>query len=926
METKKTLLMPFTGFEMRGNLSQKEPLLVEKWKKEDVYAEMNKRHAGANSYILHDGPPYANGDIHCGHMLNVILKDFINRYKSMQGYVTPFVLGWDTHGLPIENNVTKSGVNRKTTPIVEFREKCEEYALSQVAKQKEEIRRLGVLGDYDNPYLTLNHDYEASQIEVFKTMALKGLIYKGLKPVYWSYSSESALAEAEIEYKDVESYAIYVAFDVKDGKGVIPNDAKVVIWTTTPWTLPANLAICLNERFTYGLFETNFGKLVFLSSLKEKISSEIGLTKCDLIKEFKGKELEFGVCKHPFYDRDSIIILGNHVTDDAGTGCVHTAPGHGEDDYVVGVKYNLPPYCPVDYKGYMMKEAGSDFEGLFYVEANEKALELLRANGHLLHESKFMHSYPHDWRTGKPVIFRATPQWFCSIKPIKEDLLKAINEIKWKPSWGKTRMENMVKERTDWCISRQRAWGVPLPIIYCEDDTPIMEEKVFDHIIELFKQYGSNIWYLKEAKELLPEGYSNVHSPNGVYTKETDIMDVWFDSGSSFNNVLVNRGLGFPSDLYLEGSDQYRGWFNASLILSVATKGVAPMKNIVSHGFIMDEHWEKMSKSKGNGIDPIKVANVFGADILRYWVASVDYQADCRISEDIIKQCAEGYRKIRNTFKFLLGNLANGPESKFDPIKDKVETFEEDDLFILARLEETKNKVIDYFDDYNFQLANQEILNFMSVDLSSFYLDITKDILYCNSKNALRRKQVQNVIYECTDTLMRLLNPIIPFTMDEVNRYLDLAGVSNVQYLSYPSKSNKYDSILLAQYKAFLSIREDILKAIELLRRDGVIGSSQEAEIIISFKEKTLNILSNIPSDELARLFIVSKVTIVSAVEIAKMNKEDYFVGNNVYVRVIKATGIKCDRCWNYTNDTIEEDGAHICARCHEVLHEEHQD
>ena len=566
-----------SNFEMRGNLNVKEPLLVEKWKKENLYEEINLNRKDAKEFVLHDGPPYANGDMHCGHMLNRILKDMVIRYKNMQGFKTPFIFGWDTHGLPIENMVTKSGVNRKTTPVVEFRKKCEEYALKQVERQKEQIRRLGLVGDFDNPYLTLLKEYEAYQIEAFSTMALKGLIYKGLKPVYWSPSSESALAEAEIEYADVLSHSIYVAFPIKEGKGLLDNDTRVVIWTTTPWTLPANLAISVHPDFIYGLYDTNKGKLVFLKKFEEALTNELELQNVKLLKELKGSELEFVVCKHPFYDRDSLIICGTHVTDDAGTGLVHTAPGHGVEDYQVCMNYpgrGLEPYCPVDEKGYMMKGTGEGIEGLFYEQANDAVLKIISENGSLLKHSTFTHSYPHDWRTGKPLIFRATSQWFCSIEPIREELIKAIHDVKWYPAWGENRMVNMIKDRGDWCISRQRAWGVPIPIFYCEDGTPVIEEKVFKHIQELFKKYGSNIWYEKEAKELLPEGYSNPHSPKGEFTKEKDIMDVWFDSGSSWNYTLCGHNLKYPCDLYLEGNDQYRGWFNASLIVSLATKGI----------------------------------------------------------------------------------------------------------------------------------------------------------------------------------------------------------------------------------------------------------------------------------------------------------------------------------------------------------------
>ena len=913
MEIKKTLMMPKTNFEMRGNLANKEPKILEKWHKEQkIYEKMLERNRNNTPYIFHDGPPYANGNIHCGHMLNRLIKDFVLRYKNMKGYYTPFRFGWDTHGLPIEVQVTKSGVNRKTTPVIEFRNKCKEYALKQVENQKGQIYRLGVLGDFDNPYLTLDKEFEANQIEIFATMALKGLIYKGLKPVYWSYSSESALAEAEIEYKDVDSDAIYVSFDVKDGKNLLSNDDSVIIWTTTPWTLPANLAICLNPNFKYGLYKTEKGNFLFLEDLKEQIVSEIGFEKCELIKEFKGKDLEGIVCRHPFIDRDSLIILGDHVTNDAGTGCVHTAPGHGVDDFNVGVKYNLEPFCPVDYKGYMTKDAGKDVEGLFYLDANKKVIEILENNKHLLSRKTITHAYPHDWRTGKPVIFRATPQWFCSIKPIKDELLKSIDNVNWMPSWGKQRMHNMISDRNDWCISRQRLWGVPLPIIYNEDGSPIIDKDVFAHIVELVRKNGSNVWYELEAKDLLPEGYKNEKSPKGKFKKETDIMDVWFDSGSSFNSVIKKAGFNIPCDLYLEGSDQYRGWFNSSLIISQACFNCPPYKNVVTHGFVMDENWDKMSKSKGNGIDPSKIANVYGSDILRFWAASVDYQQDVRISESIIKQVSEGYRKIRNTFKFLLGNLSNGEDSKFSK-EQLVDRYELIDLFILKKLEVLKNKVNDYYDKFNFQNALQDILTFMSTDLSSFYLDYAKDILYCDSKNSTRRLQVQSVIYQLVDTLMRLLNPIIPFTMDEVN--LNFENTLNVQLLDFPAKSNNYDDRLIDQYNLTLKLRSLVLKSIENLRRDNVIGSAQECEVYLLIKdEKLKELIKEFSIVELSRLFIVSKAEVVNKLDNISLSDEIC----EIYVK--KAQGHKCDRCWNYSTDCIEVEGQHLCKRCFEVL------
>lgn len=916
MEVKKTLLMPRTNFEMRGNLPTKEPRILENWSSIDLYQKMLEKNKGKDEYMLHDGPPYANGDMHCGHMLNKLLKDFIVRLKTMEGYYTPFIPGWDTHGLPIENVITKKGINRKTTPLAEFRKYCEKYAHEQVERQMAQIKRLGVMGDFDHRYMTLTHDYEAKQLEVFKDMALKGYIFKGLKPVYWSPSSESALAEAEIEYADVKSHAIYVAFKVKDGKGLLDNDTSFIIWTTTPWTMPANLAICLNPEFTYGVFDTNKGKFVFLKEFEEHLKEELGFETIKLIKEFKGKDLEYITCKHPLYDRDSIIILGDHVTNDAGTGCVHTAPGHGEDDFIVGKKYGLEPLCPVDSKGFMMESAGKELEGMFYEDANDKVLEMLANVGALLKDSPIVHSYPHDWRTKKPLIFRATPQWFCSIEPIKEKILEEIKGVKWKPTWGEVRISNMIKDRGDWCISRQRAWGVPLPIFYAEDETPIIDEKVFDHVIELVREHGSNIWFEKEAKDLLPEGYTNPHSPNGLFTKETDIMDVWFDSGSSSVAVLKGRGLKFPADLYLEGSDQYRGWFNSSLIISTAVNGVAPYKQVVTHGFILDPQGEKMSKSKGNGVDPMKLMNVYGADVLRLWAASIDYTSDVRIGEPIIKQVSESYRKIRNTFKFLLGNLSNGENAPFDINKDKVDTFERVDLYILTKLEVVKNNVIKYMDEFDFASAVMAITNFMSSDLSSFYLDLTKDILYCENQKSLRRLQVQNVIYQAVNTLNRLLTPILPFTMDEV--YINIPGhkKESVQLEDYPTPSHQYDESLLKEYALISKLRSEVLKVLETKRQEGVIGSAQEASVMLNIKDEvTKEAFNKFSKVEQERLFIVSKVELVDEKLPNDMDLSSIDVKEN--------NGHKCERCWNYVDHVTEVDGVHLCDRCLNAIKED---
>lgn len=915
MEIKDTLTMPKTGFEMRGNLPNKEPKFLERWQQENLYAKMIEKNANKPMFMLHDGPPYANGNIHLGHALNKILKDFVVRYKNMAGFNTPFIPGWDTHGLPIENALQKQGVDRKKIPLYEFRQKCMDYAYKQVEKQKGDFLRLGSVGDYDYPYITLQKEFETEQIRIFATMAMNGLIYKGLKPVYWSPSSESALAEAEIEYKDVKSTTIYVAFKVKDTKGVLDGDESFVIWTTTPWTMPADLAICLNPDYEYGVFETsNKGNLIFLREFEETLTKELELEDVKLRKVFKGSELELITVYHPMYeDRESIIILGDHVTNDSGTGCVHTAPGHGADDFIVGMKYGLEAFCPVDEKGRMMGSAGSRLAGMFYEQANEEVLVWLKEVGALLHSNEVVHSYPHDWRTKKPIIFRATAQWFCSISPIREKILEEIKKVNWYPSWGELRMHNMIAERNDWCISRQRAWGVPIPIIYCEDGTPIMEERVFDHIANLIHENGSNIWFKLDAKELLPEGYSNEHSPNGIFKKETDIMDVWFDSGSSHTSALKPRGFDYPVDLYLEGSDQYRGWFNSSLIIGTAVNGVAPYRNVVSHGFIMDDKNQKFSKSLGNGVAPQDVIKQYGADILRLWVGTVAYQSDVKISMDLIKQVAESYRKIRNTFKFMLGNLSDGTLGKFDINKDKAKELSLIDRFVVEKLHLVVNNYLTCFDNYDFAGGVNEIMNFMSNDLSSFYLDLAKDILYCEEYDSLRRRQVQTVIYEVVDTLLRLLTPIIPFTMEEVYDFFkDENGTFSSQLLDMPSRYENIDEELLNQYSLVLSLRSDVLKAIEELRGQGIIKSSQEADVRFEILDENVKkVVDLLPEIEVTRLFIVS-----NAKETKNLEAKEYAV-SKVLVNV--HNGVRCERCWNRFDASLLNN-LNICKRCESAM------
>ena len=890
-------------FEMRANLAQKEPTYVKHWSEMDLYHKMLEKNDGREAFYLHDGPPYANGDMHAGHALNKILKDMIIRYKSLKGFYTPFTPGWDTHGLPIENAVVKNGVDRKTTPIVDFRKQCAKYAFKQVDRQRKQLLRLGVVGDYENPYITLTKEYEKGQIEIFADMALKGYIYKGLKPVNWSPSSESALAEAEIEYKDVTAKTIYVRFQVTEAKGPISVGDYFVIWTTTPWTLPANLAICLNPLFTYGVFKTDKGNLIFLKSKAEELKETLGLSECELIKEFKGSEVELSKCKHPYYDKDSLIIIGDYVSDDAGTGCVHIAPGHGLDDFKVCLKYGIKPYCPVDEHGYMTKDAGEELAGLFYEEANDKSIELLERNGALLKLIEITHSYPHDWRTGKPLIFRATPQWFCSLSAIKQNLLDEVEKVSYSPKWGKVRLHNMIEGREDWCISRQRAWGVPIPIIYAEDGTAILDKKVFDHIAELIGQYGSNVWYEREAKDLLPEGYTTEHSPNGLFTKEKDIMDVWFDSGSSFRSVDMAKGYPYPADLYLEGNDQYRGWYNSSLILAVATTGIAPYKSIVTHGMIVDGNGEKFSKSKGNGVDPNKICDTYGADILRLWVSTIDFQAESKLSEELIKIVSESYRKIRNTFKFMLANLFDDAEHVFDPECEY--ELSELDKMILAKLNSLMETVDKEYASYDFIGVQSAIFNFMVNDLSAFYLDLAKDVLYCDAVDSLRRKGVQKVLYEMVRKLSIALSPILPFTMEEVNDHLHKGATPGSIALSdYPTE--KVDEVALNEYKNLVAIRNKALKLLEVARSNGLFGQNPEASLTLSLEGEQLALANKLGEEELARILQVAKVTL----------------GENE--GATKFVGERCERCWCYF-DHLEEDseGHHICERCAEVIKHE---
>ena len=907
VELKDTLLMPKTKFPMRGNLPNKEPEFLKRWEEMDLYRKVLEKNAGKPSYVLHDGPPYANGNIHNGHAFNKILKDFIVKYKNMNGFVSNYVPGWDTHGLPIEQALVNNGVDRKSMPATKFRNKCKDYALKQVDKQRADFKKLGVIGDWENPYLTLDPKFEAEQIRVFGKMVDKGYIYKGLKPIYWSPSSESALAEAEIEYRDHTSPSIYVGFELVSEDGVVEKGTKFVIWTTTPWTLPANLGIAVHPDFEYQEVKVNGENYLLAKERVNFLAEQFGWENFELGKTVLGKELEYLLCQHPFLDRTSTVILADYVTLDSGTGLVHTAPGHGVDDFIVGQgKYKLGVLSPVDNQGNLTEEAGQ-FAGQFVFDANKNIIAHLAETGALLKQENITHSYPHDWRSKKPIIFRSTPQWFCSIDAFRSELLDAVDRTKFYSEWGKPRLYNMIRDRGDWVISRQRVWGVPIPVFYAENGEAILDNTLIEHVAKIFEVEGSNVWFYKDAKELLPEGYTHPGSPNGEFTKEMDIMDVWFDSGTSHQGCCAVRDdLTYPADLYLEGSDQYRGWFNSSLITSVAISGEAPYKELVSAGFVMDGNGNKMSKSLGNGISPNDVGKQLGAEIIRLWSASVDYTQDVRISNDILKQVSETYRKIRNTFRFLLGNLFNG---NFDNRTDLLsyDELEELDKYMVLKFEKVVAKVLDYYENYQFNSITTELINFFNVELSSFYLDYGKDILYIEAEKSHKRLSMLTVLYTVLSKSVRLLAPILSFTAEEVYDNMPYEDAESVHLTDFPAKNLIDDAALEAKWDKLLEVRDDVNKALEESRNEKVIGKSLEAAVeIYSNDGEVVELLNSV--DNLHQLFIVSSV---------EVKENDGVAYDLATVKVTKAEGHRCERCWNIVEEVNEEG---LCPRCASIL------
>lgn len=920
MKVKDTLNLGKTKFPMRGNLPVREVERQNEWEENKVYEQRQKLNEGKPSFVLHDGPPYANGNIHMGHAMNKISKDFIVRSKSMMGFRAPYVPGWDTHGLPIEQQLKKAGVDRKALSVAEFREMCRQYALEQVDKQRKDFKRLGVAGEWDNPYLTLKPEYEAQQIRVFGKMAEKGLIYKGKKPVFWSWSSESALAEAEVEYHDVTSPSAFYGEQVVDSKGVLDENTYMVVWTTTPWTIPASEGITIDATFDYAVVQHDDDerKYVLAADLVNADAELFGWNDVKIVKTVKGAELENVLCQHPFYpERKLVTMLGDFVTTDAGTGLVHTAPGFGEDDFNIGVKYGLDVYVPVDDKGYMTEDTGEDFAGLFYEDANEVSLKKLEEAGVLLKQMDYEHSYPFDWRTKKPIIFRATPQWFASVDKIRDQILGAINEVQFFPDWGQKRLYNMIRDRGDWVISRQRVWGVPLPIFYGEDGEAIMTKETIEHVAKLVEEHGSNIWFQREAKDLLPEGFTSEHSPNGKFTKETDIMDVWFDSGSSHQGVCAERDyLTYPADLYLEGSDQYRGWFNSSLITSVAYSGHAPYKQILSQGFTLDGKGRKMSKSLGNTIVPSEVIDKMGAEIIRLWVLSVDTSADVRVSMGSFQQIAESYRKFRNTVRFLLANTTD-----FDPAKDAVafDEMESIDKYMTVLVNKFTKEILDAYANYEFMEIYKKLINFITTDLSAFYMDVAKDVVYIEAPDSKKRRSMQTVLYDVVVRLTKLMTPILPHTTEEIWKYLKedekYAQLSEMPEVKHFNNEEK----LVDLWNRFMNLRSGVFKALEEARNEKLIGKSFEAHV-------DLYVSNGVQADLDALNANVRQALIVSALDVHPLSEapENALKFNDEYAVVVEhAEGEVCPRCRMIKTDIgSDADLSTLCASCAEIVRE----
>ena len=920
-----TLNLPATDFPMRAALPQREPAFLEKWEKDDLYGAVMARNEGKPSFILHDGPPYANGNIHIGHALNKILKDFIVRYKNMSGFRAPYVPGWDCHGLPTESAILKQNrVDRHKMTVSEFRNACADFNMKYINGQREQFKRLGVMGDWEHPYITLKPEFEAEQVKIFGAMAKKGYIYKGFKSVYWCPEDETALAEAEIEYQDDRCESIYVKFRVENDQGKLDGvcdkqNTYFVIWTTTTWTLPGNLAICLNADMDYVLLRVPSGEVYIVAEcLAENVCRAAGITEYEVVAKYKGSFFELMTAKHPFLDRESVILNGEHVTADAGTGCVHTAPGFGADDFDICQKYdkagktNIGVIVPVDGRGYQTAEAGP-YAGMKYSASNEAILNDMRESGALLASETIVHPYPHCWRCKKPIIYRATEQWFASVSAMTEDAVRACDDISWYPKWGKERMIAMIRERNDWCISRQRQWGVPLPIFYCEDcGEYLVNDATIARISDIFREKGSNAWYEMSAEELLPEGTVCPKCGCSRFTKEKDIMDVWFDSGSTHAAVLDQRPeLSFPADVYLEGGDQYRGWFQSSMLTSIAAKGCAPYRQIITHGWTVDGEGKAMHKSAGNAVAPDEIIRDYGADILRLWVSSVDYTNDVKISKDILRQLSDVYRKIRNTVRILIANLGD-----FDPDTDSLPVSElhEIDRWILSRYNQLVKNVNDAYNRYEFHYIYHDINNFCTVDLSKLYIDITKDRVYTERADSPERRSAQTAMYIVLNGLTRLLAPLLAYTSEEIWQSIPHGKGDDVRSVMLndvpaPDPALSFPE-LEAHWNRLFDLRDEVMRALETARADKLIGKSLEARIRITVSDPdAYAVLDSFRS-------VLNAVFIVSETELVQGNED----GAPISVEVSVAEGEKCDRCWRVTRDAVRTEDACLCARCRAIV------
>lgn len=913
----KTLNLPKTDFPMRASLPQNEPNIQKEVFEQGLYEKMLRKNEGKTPFVLHDGPPYANGEIHIGHALNKILKDTIVRYKNLKGFYTPYVPGYDTHGLPTEKRAIQVlGLNRDEISVSKFRDTCRDFALGFVEKQTEGFKRLGVLGDWENPYITLKPEYEARQIGVFGKMYQQGYIYKGLKPVYWCTDCETALAEAEIEYKDCDTTSIYVKFKVEDSKGKFDcKDTYMVIWTTTPWTLPGNVGITVGGEYEYSIVDTGKEKLIMATALVEEVMKYANIENYTTVQTLQGADLEGVLCKHPFLDRTSRVVLGSDDTIvvelDTGTGAVHTAPGYGKEDYLCGIKNGLDIVVCVDGKGYQTEAAGP-FAGLYYEKSNEAIITWLEENHYLLHKEKINHSYPHCWRCKNPIIFRATDQWFASVDKFRDKTIEEIKKVHWVPAWGEDRITSMVEDRADWCISRQRTWGVPIPMFYCEEcGKEYITDESIKKIQAIFREKGSNSWFDLTPEELMPEGATCPECGHTKFKKETDIMDVWFDSGTSHQGVLVERGLPYPADLYLEGADQYRGWFQASILTSVAVNGISPYKEVLTHGWTVDGEGRKMSKSLGNGISPQEIIKEYGADILRLWVLASDYKTDVSLSKEILKQISESYRKMRNTARYILGNIADYNPEEVVEYKDLLEI----DKWALLRLNKMVKECTESYDKYDFHAAYHAINQFCVTDMSNFYLDIIKDRLYTYKANSKERRAAQYTMYQILSALVRILAPMTCFTAEEIWKYMPHTKTENTESVMldfYPEVNKEWDNPELAEkWEKVMYYKELVAKKLEEARTEKVIGHSLNAKVTLYAKPEEYAFLEENKE-------ILMTVFIISDLQIEKDNRKE---GDKVGVKVEMAEGEKCERCWMYST-TVGEDKENptICHRCSQNL------